>query len=97
MLLKGAVGNSEKARGVGRAQKSWRQTCHRVGHQHHLRFRRSRAVGGDSASWLTVAEKRWLGACRIRAPALTAPRQAKVELYRPGFRRISEGANGGAV
>src|SRR5262245_41982168 len=88
MLLKGAVGHSEKARGVGRAQESGRQTCHRIGHQHHPRFKRSRAVGGDSASWLTVAEKRWLGACRICADALTAPRKAKVELYQPGFSRV---------
>ena len=44
----------------------------------------SRVVGGDSASWLTVAEKRWLGACRISAHALTAPRNPSVELYQPG-------------
>ncbi len=44
----------------------------------------SRAVGGDSASWLTVAEKRRLGACRICAHALTAPRNPSVELCQPG-------------
>src|SRR5262245_61319031 len=88
MLLQGTVGNSEKARGVGRAQESGRQAWHRIVHRQHLQFKRSRAVGGDSASWLTVAEKRWLGACRICADVLTAPRKAKVELYQPGFSRV---------
>src|SRR5713101_60634 len=44
----------------------------------------SRAAGGDSASRLTVAEKRRLGACRICAHVLTAPRNPSVKLCQSG-------------